>query len=101
MMLLVIDLSTHDAAAATEAARTLDDYLETLLGAGLLKYRIARDTADASHLVLLEEWTTSAAHAALGTTPSFLALQAALRPLLAAPPRACESEIVAAGVASE
>lgn len=101
-MLLVVELTLKDAAATEQAAGLLDDYLESLLASGLAKYRIAREIAPGTSLVLLEEWASSAAHdASQQNNAAFATMQAELAPLLAEPPRAHEYEIVAAGVAAE
>lgn len=102
MMLLVVELAAIDEAAAVKAAAVVDDYLESLLGRGLLKYRVARQVAKHPRLMLIEEWTDAAAHdASQANNPDFDALQTELAPLLAEFPHATEYEIVSAGIASE
>jgi len=99
-MVLVVELATKDGASSALASRITEEYLETLLGSGLLKFRIARSVSEATRLILIEEWTTAAAHSAIMETPAFKDVQAHLAPLLAAPAHRTQCEIVAAGVAS-
>ena len=100
-MLLVVDLEARDADAAEQAAHVLDEYLETLLPLGLARFRIARDVAKPAHLMLLEDWSSAAAHDLVTKKPAFAAMQAALAPLVAGPPRTTTCEIVAAGYADD
>ncbi|GAC1526477.1 MAG: hypothetical protein NVS2B8_12170 [Vulcanimicrobiaceae bacterium] len=100
-MLLVVELAAKSADAAEAAASVLDAYLETLLGKGLLAFRIGRNDADAARIVLLEEWGDAATHDALAGTPPFVALQRDLAPHLVEAPRAATYEIVAAGFADD
>ena len=100
-MIFIAELTARDPDCAEHAAHALDEYLETLLGAGLLAFRIGRDLENAARIVLLEEWTSTDAHDAHAKKPAFVALQGTLAPLLAAAPRTANYEIVAAGFSDD
>jgi len=100
-VVLLVTLAAKDADAAEHVAHRLDTYLESLLGRGLLAFRIGRDTADPSRIALIEEWTNDDAHAQSAGLPAFAEMQRALAPLLAAPPSAATYEVVAAGFADD
>lgn len=100
-LIFIAELTARDADSAEHAAHALDEYLETLLGAGLLAFRIGRDLESAARIVLLEEWTSTDAHDAHATKPTFATLQATLAPLLAGAPRTANYEIVAAGFSDD
>ena len=99
--MLLVTLAARDADAAEHVAHHLDAYLESLLGKGLLAFRIGRDTRDPARIVLIEEWTNDDAHAKTTQTPGFADMQRTLAPLLAGPPTSANYEIVAAGFADE
>ena len=100
-MLLIVELTAKDDESAADVAQILDSYFESLLGARLLRFRIARHTEHPARLVVLEEWTDSAAHDASMGSAVFQAMRGEMAPLLAAAPNANIYEIIAAGVASE
>ncbi len=100
-MVTIVAIAATDADAAEHVAHHLDTYLETLLDAGLLTFRIGRDRRDASRLVLIEEWSSDTAYDASAKRPAFAALQRELAPLLDAAPAAAAYEIVAAGFADD
>ncbi len=100
-MVFFLELSAIDDLAAEHAASLLDAYLETLLGRGLLSFRIGRATTDPKRLMIHEEWTSIAAHEAHDGNPALAEMFQNLKPLISAPASGTHYEIVAAGFTDE
>lgn len=100
-MVFLLELAAKDDLAAERVASLVDTYLETLLGKGLLSFRIGRATDDPKRLMIVEDWTSVAAHQAHDQNPALATLLGEFGPLLAGPAKGAHFEIVAAGFADE